>query len=56
MMLGSAIMPMPYGFLIDAGRPKLVLTVAAGLAVASLLFAGNAGTSRRREPVAVAAE
>jgi hypothetical protein len=42
--------------LIDAGHPQLVLTVAAGLAVASLLFAGNAKTGRHREPVAVAAE
>jgi MFS transporter, FSR family, fosmidomycin resistance protein len=56
MMLGSAIMPMPYGMLIDAGHPELVLIVAAGLAVASLAFAGNARTSRRRAPAAVAAE
>jgi predicted MFS family arabinose efflux permease len=56
MMLGSALMPMPFGMLIDAGRPELVLVVAAALSVASLLFAGNARTSRRREPVAVAAE
>jgi MFS transporter, FSR family, fosmidomycin resistance protein len=56
MMLGSAIMPVPYGMLIDAGRPKLVLAAAAALSVASLLFAGNARASRRREPVAVAAE
>jgi MFS transporter, FSR family, fosmidomycin resistance protein len=56
MMLGSAIMPVPYGMLIDAGRPELVLVVAAGLSVASLLFAGNARASRRREAIAVAAE
>jgi MFS transporter, FSR family, fosmidomycin resistance protein len=55
MMLGGAIMPVPYGMLIDAGRPELVLVVAAVLSVASLAFAGNARGSRR-EPVAVAAE
>jgi MFS transporter, FSR family, fosmidomycin resistance protein len=56
MMLGSAIMPMPYGMLIDAGHPELVLVVSAVLAVASLLFAGNAKVHSRREPLAVAAE
>lgn len=55
MMLGSAIMPVPYGMLIDAGRPELVLVVAAVLSVASLAFAGNARGSRRREEAAVAA-
>jgi hypothetical protein len=55
-MLGSAIMPVPYGMLIDAGRPELVLIVAAVLSVASLAFAGNARTSpSRREAVAAAA-
>ena len=56
MALGSAIMPVPYGMLIDAGRPELVLIAAAGLSIASLLFAGNARAARRREAVAVAAE
>ena len=28
--LGGAIMPVPYGMLIDAGRPDLVLVVVAG--------------------------
>jgi MFS transporter, FSR family, fosmidomycin resistance protein len=56
MLLGSAIMPMPYGMLIDAGRPELVLIVAAGLSIMSLVFAGNARAKGGREPVAVAAE
>jgi MFS family permease len=40
--LGGAIMPVPYGMLIDAGKPQLVLTVVAGLWLLSLLFAGSA--------------
>lgn len=35
-------MPVPYGMLIDAGKPQLVLTVVAGLWLLSLLFAGSA--------------
>ncbi|MGH7062008.1 MAG: MFS transporter, partial [Stellaceae bacterium] len=31
MSLGGAIMPVPYGLIIDAGRPDLVLVVVAGL-------------------------
>jgi MFS transporter, FSR family, fosmidomycin resistance protein len=50
MMLGSAIMPVPYGMLIDAGRPELVLVFVAALSVASLMFAGSARASRQREP------
>ena len=55
MMLGSAIMPVPYGLLIDAGHPKLVLVLAAGLSVVSLAFAGNVRASRQREAVTMAA-
>ena len=40
--LGGAIMPVPYGMLIDAGHPELVLTLVAGLWLFSLLFAGSA--------------
>jgi sugar phosphate permease len=40
--LGGAIMPVPYGMLIDAGKPQLVLTLVAALWVLSLLFAGSA--------------
>jgi len=54
--LGGAIMPVPYGMLIDAGRPDLVLVVVAGLWLASLLFVGSARARRRREPVLVPAE
>jgi MFS family permease len=54
--LGGAIMPVPYGMLIDAGRPDLVLVVVAGLWLASLLFAGSARAGDRREPMAVPAE
>jgi MFS family permease len=46
--LGGAIMPVPYGMLIDAGRPELVLMVVAGLWLVSLLFAGSARASGRR--------
>jgi nitrate/nitrite transporter NarK len=56
MSLGGAIMPVPYGMLIDAGRPDLVLVVVAGLWLVSLLFVGSARATFRREPVAVPAE
>ncbi len=54
--LGSAIMPVPYGMLIDAGRPDLVLVLVAGLWLLSLLFVGSARAGGRREAVPVAAE
>lgn len=54
--LGGAIMPVPYGMLIDAGRPDLVLVVVAGLWLVSLLFVGSARASRRRAAVPVPAE
>ena len=56
MSLGGAIMPVPYGMLIDAGRPELVLMLVSGLWLASLLFVGSARVGVRREAVAVAAE
>jgi FSR family fosmidomycin resistance protein-like MFS transporter len=60
MALGGAIMPVPYGMLIDAGRADLVLVVVAGLWLLSLLFVGSAQASIRasfrRAPVAVPAE
>src|SRR2546430_1124866 len=55
MSLGGAIMPVPYGMLIDAGRPELVLVLVSGLWLASLLFMGNARVATRREAVAPAA-
>ncbi|MBC4014606.1 MFS transporter [Siccirubricoccus deserti] len=56
--LGSAIVPVPMGFLIDMGYPWLVLPVVAGLLGLSLLCAGGARGSSRRQPAAgvVAAE
>ena len=56
MSLGGAIMPVPYGMIIDAGRPDLVLVVVAALLLLSLLCAGGARLGFRRAPVPVAAE
>jgi len=56
MSLGGAIMPVPYGMIIDAGRPDLVLVVVAALLMASLLCAGGARFGVRRAAVPVAAE
>jgi MFS transporter, FSR family, fosmidomycin resistance protein len=56
MSLGAAIMPVPYGMIIDAGRPDLVLVVTATLLLLSLLCAGGARVGFRRAPVLVAAE
>jgi FSR family fosmidomycin resistance protein-like MFS transporter len=56
MSLGGAIMPVPYGLIIDAGRPDLVLVVVAVLLLASLFCAGGARAGWRREPLAAAAE
>ena len=55
--LGGAIMPVPYGMLIDSGHPDLVLVVVAVLWLASLFFAGSArGIRRRTAAVPVPAE
>jgi predicted MFS family arabinose efflux permease len=55
--LGGAIMPVPYGMLIDAGKPHLVLTLVAALWVLSLLFAGSArANAPRTAEAAVPAE
>jgi FSR family fosmidomycin resistance protein-like MFS transporter len=56
MALGGAIMPVPYGMLIDAGRADLVLVVVAALWVLSLLFAGSARVGFRRAPLPAPAE
>jgi MFS transporter, FSR family, fosmidomycin resistance protein len=56
MSLGGAIMPVPYGMIIDAGKPELVLVVVAALLLLSLLCAGGARASFRRAAVPVAAE
>src|SRR5215813_9272734 len=56
MSLGGAIMPVPYGMIIDSGRPDLVLAVVALLLLLSLLCAGGARAGFARAPVPVAAE
>ena len=56
MSLGGAIMPVPFGMLIDAGRPDLVLVVVATLLLLSLLCAGGARVGFRRAPVPAAAD
>jgi MFS family permease len=54
--LGSAITPVPFGFLIDRGHPELVLVLVAVILLLSLFCAGTARVSARAAPVAVAAE
>ncbi len=55
--LGAALTPVPFGLLIDAGRPELVLVLVAVLLLGSLLFMGSARASALpRRPVAVPAE
>jgi FSR family fosmidomycin resistance protein-like MFS transporter len=49
-------MPVPYGMIIDAGRPELVLVVVAVLLLLSLLCAGGARAGFRRASLPVAAE
>jgi sugar phosphate permease len=56
MSLGGAIMPVPYGMIIDSGRPRLVLVVVAALLMASLLCAGGARIRLRRPVVPAPAE
>jgi MFS transporter, FSR family, fosmidomycin resistance protein len=56
MSLGGAIMPVPYGMIIDAGRPRMVLVVVAALLMASLLCAGGARFRPRRPVVVMPAE
>ncbi len=54
--LGSAITPVPFGFLIDRGHPELVLTFSAVLLIASLLCVGSARSSARAEAAPLPAE
>jgi MFS transporter, FSR family, fosmidomycin resistance protein len=54
--LGQALTPVPFGLLIDMGRPDLVLVLVATMLLASLLFMGSARASAEHEPVPVAAE
>jgi len=53
--LGSALTPVPFGYLIDHHRPELVLLLAAALLMASLLCMGSAKASAAA-PVPAAAE
>jgi FSR family fosmidomycin resistance protein-like MFS transporter len=54
--LGSALTPVPFGFLIDKGHPEMVLMLVAGILFVSLLCGGSAKASAREEPIVVAAE
>lgn len=54
--LGSAVTPVPFGFLIDHGHANLVLILAAGFLLASILCMGGAKASAVRDPAPTAAE
>ena len=54
--LGSAVTPVPFGFLIDRGHPELILVFVAVLLLASLLCVGTARSMAPRQAVTVAAE
>jgi MFS transporter, FSR family, fosmidomycin resistance protein len=53
--LGSALTPVPFGFLIDRGHPELILVFVAVLLLASLLCVGSARSAARQRPVAAPA-
>jgi MFS family permease len=53
--LGAAVTPVPFGFLIDHGRAELVLIVAAGFLLASILCMGSAKASSNRDAIPAAA-
>ena len=46
--LGSALTPVPFGFLIDRGHPELILVLVAALLLASLLCMGTARSNARQ--------
>ncbi len=56
--LGSAVTPVPFGFLIDRGHPELVLVLVPIILLLSLLCGGTARSAALQDeaPVAVAAE
>ncbi len=54
--LGSAITPVPFGFMIDQGKPELVLVLVAAILMISLFCAGSARVSARAAPAVAAAE
>jgi predicted MFS family arabinose efflux permease len=53
--LGSAITPVPFGFLIDRGHPELVLLMVAAIPLLSLLCVGSTKASHRAAPMVVPA-
>ncbi len=54
--LGGALAPVPFGYLIDNGRPDLVLVLVALVLLASLLCVGTARASAEREVLPAPAE
>jgi FSR family fosmidomycin resistance protein-like MFS transporter len=54
--LGGALAPVPFGYLIDSGRPDLVLVLVALVLLASLLCVGTARASAGREALPAPAE
>jgi MFS transporter, FSR family, fosmidomycin resistance protein len=54
--LGSALTPVPFGFLIDRHHPELVLILVAAILLVSLFCMGGARVSARDVVVAVPAE
>jgi hypothetical protein len=54
--LGQALTPVPFGYLIDQGRPDLVLVLVAAILLLSLLFVGSAKASAGEAPVVAPAE
>ncbi|MGC1466777.1 MAG: MFS transporter [Pseudolabrys sp.] len=54
--LGSAVTPVPFGYLIDHGRPEMVLVLAAGFLLASILCMGSAKALAKRDVTPSAAE
>lgn len=53
--LGSALTPVPFGFLIDRGHPEWILALAAGLLVLSLISVAAARAAARRMPLGMVA-
>ncbi|MGH7070645.1 MAG: MFS transporter [Acetobacteraceae bacterium] len=54
--LGSAITPVPFGFLIGAGYPAMVLALIGAVMLGSVLVAAAARGSARLHPLALPAE
>ena len=54
--LGSALTPVPFGFLIDRGHPELILMLVTVLLLLSLFCVGTARSTARTVSTAIAAE